>query len=123
MEEIQKQHNARIEAIDLQISKLQEDKILSFDIMFSELDKYYKEREKKREEDDKKILDEAEAILEKEKKEKEANSVTEKKISVKSQAELNKMTETELITYGTALGLVLDTKTTKAFKISQILSI
>lgn len=82
MEEIQKQHNARIEAIDLQISKLQEDKILSFDTMFSELDKYYKEREKQREEEDKNILKEAQAILDKEKKENDNNGNGDEKRTI-----------------------------------------
>lgn len=82
MEEIQQQHNSRIEAIDLQIAKLQDDKIKSLDTMFSELGKYYQKREKEREDDDKKILSEAQDIIDSEKKEKENNGKGDEKRTI-----------------------------------------
>jgi hypothetical protein len=46
-----------------------------------------------------------------------------KKPIVKSQSELNKMTEVELVAYASTLGLVLDLKGTKASKIQKIIAL
>lgn len=108
----------KIEEIDAKIAKLQEEKIASFDLMANEQLEYFEAIEKERQENDKKILADAKIEFEKTNVKKED---TKEPIEAEvNEIDFTKMSEKDIVAYGTTIGADVDLKYSKKKNIENI---